>query len=147
MVREELVEKGIVIKSEKGFADVALTASENCEDCSAKLFCKPSENEQKILHVIDKYNTEEGDEVTISVAGNSILKVSLILYGLPLLMLVAVIIGGMQIFNDHSEPELFSSLVGLIFLGVYYTICFLIIKKKDNSNLLPKITLAIKKFS
>ena len=48
-MNEELVEQGIVQKSDNGFTEIELVANENCEECSAKLFCNTNKNSKNIL--------------------------------------------------------------------------------------------------
>lgn len=147
MAGEEIIEKGIVVNVEEGYADVALSGGDNCEECSAKLFCKPSDGEQKILQVIDPLKTELGDEVSISVSGSSIFKVSFFLYGAPLIILIAAIVGGVEYFKGTAMPELYSFLFSLFCVGTYYVVFLLISKKRNNNNLMPKITSVIRHLS
>ncbi len=137
---EEIVEKGIVLKSSKGHAEVALTSGDNCGECSAKLFCKPGDDDKKILEVLDPLHSAPGDEVIISVEGKSIFKVSFLLYGVPLIILILAIIVGVEIFKNSYSPELFSFLFSLVITGVYYTLFLFISKKRNNDALIPKIT-------
>lgn len=144
MAAEEIIEKGIVVTADNGYADIALLGGDNCGECSAKLFCKPSEGEQKILQVVDSYKTEPGDEVSISVSGSSIFKVSFFLYGLPLIIIIASVIAGVEYFKETTQPELYSFLVSICFITVYYILFLFIGKKRNNNNLMPKITSVIR---
>lgn len=38
MVEEEIIEEGLVIKSENGIAEIQLRETKECEECTAKLF-------------------------------------------------------------------------------------------------------------
>ena len=137
---EEIVEKGIVLKSSKGHAEVALTSGDNCGECSAKLFCKPADDDKKILEVLDPLHSAPGDEVIISVEGKSIFKVSFFLYGVPLIILIAAIIVGVEIFKNSYSPELFSFLFSLALTGAYYILFLIVSRNRNNDELMPKIT-------
>lgn len=124
-MKEELTEKGIVLKSENGVAEVGLSESDACKECSAKLFCSPSENKSKTITALDPYGVEVGDRVTISVSGQTVLKATILLYGIPLLILVGIIAIGLELFNSSSLPELYSFLLAVSGMGIYYLIFFL----------------------
>ena len=127
--KEELIEEGIIIKSNNGVAEVGLQEKPECEECSAKLFCSPSENSNKRITAVDPYETSAGDKVKIAVSGKSVLLATALLYGLPLVILVVFIIGGMSVFGSASQPELFSFITALAALGIYYSFFFLLGKK------------------
>lgn len=141
-MRENIIEEGIIIKSKDGLAEVDLSAGEGCEECSAKLFCKPSEerDNSKILTVEDPFGVKIGDKVKVSVESEAVFKASLILYGIPLLILLLGIIIGMELFTNYSQPELFSFLFTVAILAGYYTTIFLWgVLKKKNAQRLPRI--------
>ncbi|MFH1526476.1 MAG: hypothetical protein ABIG69_07460 [Bacteroidota bacterium] len=48
MVEEEIIEEGLVIKSENGIAEIQLRETKECEECTAKLFCKPGGEKTKL---------------------------------------------------------------------------------------------------
>ena len=120
MHREELIEEGIILSSEKGIAEVGLIESDDCEDCSAKLFCKPGEEKTKTIRAFDPFDANPGDSVRISIPGNAILKATLLLYGVPLIILILGIWGGLFLLKGTSYPELFSFLLSMGILGVYF---------------------------
>lgn len=140
MPNEELIESGVVLKTYQGHAEVLLSGGDNCEECSAKLFCKPGDDNRKILEVIDPLNSVPGDEVIISVEGKSIFKVSFLLYGVPLIILIAAIIVGVEIFKNSYSPELFSFLFSLALTGAYYVLFLFVSRNRNNDELMPKIT-------
>ncbi len=144
MNKEELVEEGIIIKSQNGIAEVGLQEKAECEECSAKLFCSPSGNSNKRIIAVDPYDTSAGDKVRIAVSGKSVLLATSLLYGLPLLILIIVIIGGMSLFESESQPELFSFLTALTALGIYYSIFFLA-GKKNGVNKNPAKIISVSK--
>lgn len=132
MYREELIEEGIVISASNpdkvgtnGFAEIVLTKNDNCENCSAKILCTPSDNNSKTLRVIDNFNTKPGDIVKISIQGSAILKASITIYGIPILLIIVGILLGNSFFIDYNQREFYSFLLGISFVSVYYILQFL----------------------
>lgn len=141
MQNESIIEKGIVLSAADGLAEITLMQSDACEDCSAKIFCKPSEEKDtKIIEAEDPYGVQPGDEVLIEIAGTDILKASFMLYGMPLILILLGIILGMSIFNGTSLPELLSFLFSIGITALYFSIIFLINKIKHAKPKLPHIT-------
>ncbi|MFH1195333.1 MAG: SoxR reducing system RseC family protein [bacterium] len=140
MYDEELIEKGIVIDSHNGIADIAIVDSANCEECSAKILCKPGkDNSFKTLRVDDKFNAAPGDEVTISIEGKKLLATSFLLYGVPLLLFVGGIFAGMHLFELSGLKEVFSFFLGLILISIYFGAIFLHAGKLKMNKVTPQI--------
>ena len=135
---QQLIEQGIVLKSENGFTEIELLANENCEECSAKLFCKPKEDSSRILKVNNSLGIAKGDKVSISISGKSLLNASIKIYLYPLLLLISSIFLGMIFFTNSKQPELYSLLVGLALVVIYYYTFFLLGKNgsKDKSKVI-----------
>ncbi|MCW8849388.1 MAG: SoxR reducing system RseC family protein, partial [Melioribacteraceae bacterium] len=107
-MNEEITEQGIVLKSGNGTTEIQLLSNENCEECSAKLFCKPREDSARILQVTEPVKLKEGDKVSISISGKSLLLASFNLYLYPLLILIITILIGTIQFSNSNQPELYS---------------------------------------
>lgn len=138
-MNEELFEEGIVLKSSRGTAEIALKENDSCEECSAKIFCSPQKNKLRTLLVSDPLGTLPGDEVKISVNGKEILKASLLLYGLPLILVLTGIIIGMSLFENYKYAELYSFISGLSLSGLYFYILFIKTSKKKQNKTLSRI--------
>jgi sigma-E factor negative regulatory protein RseC len=137
MYTEELVEEGIVTEIKNGIATVSVINSESCEECSAKIFCH-TENNVRNVTAKDPYGVKAGDKVQISIKGRSVVTASFLLYGLPLVLLIAGIFIGMNYFKDNSE--LLSSLAGIAFVGIYFlAIHFISNSNRRKNKFLPKI--------
>ena len=135
---EEIVEQGIVISSENGSAVISLSGQDKCEACSAKIICKPSDGEKRTVRAFDPFNTIPGDFVRISIKGSILLKLSILLYGLPLIIFLVGIMLFVILFNESSSKELLSFLTGILLLFFYYLILYFY-KKKFKSSSQPKI--------
>lgn len=138
MYSEVLIEEGIVVSSEKGFAKISLLKNENCRDCSAKIICKPGNGESHIIEVSDPYGTAPGDIVKISIKGTVILKSTFILYGLPLLLLLITIFSVNLFLTGLHLIELYSFLTGIFVLSLYYLI-FFFLKSYNKKLIVPEI--------
>lgn len=140
--REQIIEEGIVIKTESGFAEVDLNSSEDCEDCHAKIFCKPSSerDSSKILKVKDPFGAKIGDKVRISVGGGAVLKASFMLYAIPLILLILGIFLGMEVFAESKLKELLAFILGFGMMAIYFVLVYVIgLNKKSDSENLPRI--------
>jgi sigma-E factor negative regulatory protein RseC len=141
MISEELIEEGTVITSVNGIAEVELKENESCDECSAKLFCKPGENKSKTIKAFDPYKARAGDTVKISVSGSVILKATILLYGVPLIILILFIWLGLLIISASELRELFSFIFALAVMGLYYFFIYLYSRKhKGKLNLARIIT-------
>lgn len=137
MNTEELVEEGIVTEVKNGIATVSVIQSDSCEECSAKIFCH-TENNLRSVDVKDPYGVKAGDKVQISIKGKNVVAASFLFYGLPLIILVAVILIGFNIFKNNSE--LLSSLAGIVAVGIYFLSIHLISSSERSKNkFLPRI--------
>ncbi|NWG29713.1 MAG: SoxR reducing system RseC family protein [Ignavibacteriaceae bacterium] len=136
MYTEELFEEGVVKEAHDGIAEIVISDSEHCQECSAKIYCKPGSAEERSLTVRDPYGVHPGDNVRVVIRGSKILSAAFRLYGIPLILLLAGIFFGMEIFK--SDKELFSSLLAVGLVAVYSVFLFLLSKKKKTRSY-PKI--------
>ncbi len=147
---ERITERGIVIRSENGKAEVAILAQENCKTCSAKPYCAPAGNEKvNYINVTDPYSTSPGDEVTLAITGNTLMKMSMIFYGIPLIILIAVILAMAPLFMGIKQGEAYSVMTGLAVMMLYYAGIYVLGKslgKKNSPKNLPVI-ISVKKFN
>lgn len=137
---EQIFENGIVVKVKEGIAEIALIEEGACEDCHAKLFCNPKvKDDLKTISAVDPIGVKPGDEVRIAIAGSTILKASLTLYGVPLLIILLGIVFGMMLFKESAAPEVFSMLAGFGATAIYYAIIWLTGSKGIQKVPAPKI--------
>ena len=80
-------EKGIVVSRDGVMAKVRIERSESCEGCHG---CLMSDSAKYMLaEVENRAGASLGDEVRISTAGATPLKATLLLFGIPLVLLFA----------------------------------------------------------
>lgn len=139
MYTEELIEEGIVTESQNGIAIVSVVQSDSCTECSAKIFCH-TENNVRNVTAKDPYGVKAGDKVQISIKGRNVVFASLLLYGFPLIILLAGIFIGTMIFENN--PELLSTLSGIAMVGIYFLFVYLVFQSKwGKKRFLPQIVL------
>ncbi|MCK6603579.1 MAG: SoxR reducing system RseC family protein [Ignavibacteriaceae bacterium] len=147
---ERITERGIVVRSENGKAEVAILAQENCKTCSAKPYCVPAGNEKvNYVNVKDPFSTSPGDEVTLAITGNTLMKMSMVFYGIPLIILIAVILVMGPLFSGIKQGEAYSVMTGLAVMMLYYAGIYFLGKSLGKSNSpknLPEI-ISVKKFN
>lgn len=137
-MEEILIEEGIVVSKENGFAKVAVSLEQNCEECSAKIFCKPNKDDKNILHVENSIGADVGDNVKIEIKGKSILKASFSIYGIPLILLLIGIFLGTFIFSGFKFQELYSVIFAIGLIVIYYVLLYTNQSRHQNQTL-PKI--------
>ncbi len=119
---EQLNEEGIVVAVTEGVprrARVMMVAGEACSSCAANSLCKPDDAERRTLEAADPVGVVPGDRVMISVAGGAVLKASFLVYGLPLLMLLVGVAGGMWLLPAAlSGREPLSFAIGLVLVAL-----------------------------
>lgn len=137
---ELLIEEGIVIATENGFADIEIMDSGNCEKCSAKIICNPSDSERRRIKAIDPYNVDVGDFVKISIEGFQLVKASFLLYGMPLIILIASLL---TFLNYFMMDELIAFLLSMGLTAIYFFIVYSF-REYVSPEKLPKI-ISVKK--
>ena len=134
MNSEQIHEEGIVIEAKNGKAKVELLTSDACEECTAKIICKPKDENANILEVSDSLGVKPGDRVTINIEGSDILKASLKLYGIPLFLVVAGIILGSEVLKD----DMLGIIMGMGSATIYYFGLYFVWKGSEK-EVMPSI--------
>jgi sigma-E factor negative regulatory protein RseC len=145
-MKEIFKEKGIVESINDKSVEIALHNLSNCEDCTAKIFCKPTTDDKNILSVNSDEKFQIGDSVEVFVKGKTVLLFTCFLYGVPLVLLIITLFIGLIIFEASNYSEFYSFALGVGSLIIYYLLFNNIIKhnnklfsqptviKTDNSN-------------
>ncbi len=112
------VEEGVVLEVETGppaRIRVKLSAGPGCEECGARLICRPEDPERRSLWVrVDGPLPAVGSPVRLAVEGSRLLLASSWAYGLPLLGLCAGVGLGWWVGADWPARELWAFLAGLL---------------------------------
>lgn len=129
MNKEKLIEEGIVRESKDGIATIVISDSENCTECTAKLYCKQGNSNERSLTVKDTFGVNAGDKVRVSINGSQILRVSFLIYGIPLILMLAGLFVGMEFFQIHKE--LYSTIFAVGLVSIYILIMHFIDRKRN----------------
>ena len=139
-MQEKVTEKGVVVNSANGFVEIELLSNDNCEECSAKIFCSPNSDKKKILKINTASDFNKGEKVDVIIEGKNLLFASFNLYLYPLLILLITLFLGTKIFSNTNSPEIYSFLISIVLVTVYYIIFFVISKKVNSVE--PKVLLS-----
>lgn len=134
---ELIFESGIVIKKEMETLEVSISEKAGCEECSAKIYCKPEGNNTKTVLVKDTLNSMIGDKVEFAINGSGLLKASFSLYGFPIILVISVILICNYLLPFSKNKELYSIILSLASLLLYYFIVFIFSKKNQHSQNMP----------
>ena len=124
-------EEGIVTKVDSSTAWVKCTKSAACESCKAKGFCDTmgGPDDDVEVEVINAVGAKINDRVTISFETSSLLKVSFLVYMVPVLFLIlGVVIGDKIALIFNYDRSIFSIVAGFLFLVA----AFFFVKAKGN---------------
>ena len=138
---ELITETGVVTNKDGVILEVTLEENEYCEDCSAKIFCKPKSDKKKSVLVKDTIGCEVGDTVQFSLKGSSLFLVSFKFYGIPLGLMVISILLGNFLFGGN---ELYSIMLSLSVVVIYFVVMFFVLRSsKVEEKGMPQTVLKL----
>jgi len=125
-----VTEEGIVERVFQQKAEVRIQESSSCANCKSRDGCEISSGKEILIEVVNNLGAKRGDHVEISVSTGVLLKLSMLVYFLPI---VALVIGAWagsmwsQFFGAGSTS-------GPIAGGVFCMgITFFVLKRVDRS--------------
>jgi len=128
--RATVTHDGIVERISGQTVRVRFVAHSACSACHAKGVCSISESEDKFVDVANTLSgLSEGDRVEVVLAQSQGFKAVWYGYGLPLILLLAVIFG----LYAATGRDGFSALIGIGALIPYYLLVFLFRKRISRS--------------
>ncbi len=125
------IEEGIIEKASKRKALVRIQPSSACASCDSRDTCDVTSDKKMVIEVANDLQARIGDRVEISMPEGSLLKLSFLVYFLPVVALVAGAILGARlapIFNMESTP---ASVLGG---GLAMAIVFCVLKWIDRGS-------------
>jgi positive regulator of sigma E activity len=134
-------DRGFVVSSEKGFAQVEVDCLEACKGCSAKSLCTGNDKSKGTLSVRNPIKARSGDEVKIDVPERTYNLGLIIIFGTLLASSLLGMFIGVFLSEIFSFPSPESGLVGLfsgLFLGGTGLVLFF--PKKNKEGFYPIIT-------
>jgi len=136
-----MIEKGIVLKvSVPDGIQVLLDSKQSCDGCN---LCSMTGSGNMLMRLPFQENIHEGDSVVIEVPDVSLIKISLLVFILPLILFTAGILGA-----DHVSkrllgvplPEIYQLISGCIMMAVTFFFLYRhnrTLQKKGNN--IPRI--------
>jgi len=120
----KIIHPGRVVDVFPGSVDVSIIAESACVSCKMKKACGMDESKEKIVTVFtpDADAFEPGQSVEVVMRQAMGYKAIGIVYILPVLVVMAVLVGSVQ----GGLSEILSGLISLGFLALYYFIVYLL---------------------
>ena len=124
---DNISHSGVVESVEDGCVHVRIVVTSACAACKVAGYCNAAESKEK---VVDVYTAKSeayavGQAVTVSASRQLATHALLLAFGLPFVILVAVLVGVLLLTGD----ELWAALGGLLALVPYYGILWLFRQK------------------
>jgi len=117
------IEKGIVEKASKRKAIVLIQKSSACATCDSKDSCGVSSDKKIVIEVTNDLQAKIGDLVELSMPESSLLKLSLLVYLLPVVALIAGACLGAELAPVlHMDTTLASVIVGCSAMAIVFCI-------------------------
>ncbi len=133
-------EYGIVTKADDGKLEVRVTTPGACDSCPIHDSCYASGN---VVSVPQQGDFRVNDRVRFSISNASVLKISALVYGLPLLgVLAGIVVGYLLLFRSMADDPRILASVGLgvaLFLGAGYIVSRLdrVIRNRLSYDIAP----------
>lgn len=107
-------ERGIVQQVGRSTATIRIQKSSYCATCGSRDKCQTLSDRDMLIEVINDLHAREGDQVEITVPTRSLLKLSLLVYLLPIvLLIIGAYLGGEWAESTHRDPTLCSVIGGM----------------------------------
>lgn len=121
--------KGRVAYTKDEFAYINLPRKGSCGDncASCKVACAANVH---LIKVYNSQNVKKGDEVELELGTGDFLKMSFLLYIVPLIVMVASIIG----LETYTKNTVLSISIGLILTAVSFPLIHLYVRKKNKTG-------------
>jgi len=118
------IEEGIIEKTSKRKAFVRIQQSSSCATCSSRDSCDiTSEKKRIVIEVSNDLQATIGDRVEISMPGSSLLQLSLLVYLLPVVTLIAGACLGAAIANKFDMDATLTSVVfGVLAMAIVFSV-------------------------
>lgn len=125
-------EQGIVDKISANNAVIKIQRSSACAKCEARGACHTLSDKEIVIEVANNLQAKAGDVVEISVPTNALLKLSMLVYLLPVVALIAGSYGGGALAKSFHIYSALGSIIGGI---IAMCITFYLLKLFDRAAL------------
>ncbi len=124
----EISHSGRIVAIDSQAITVEFVTEDACASCKASALCGMSEGKVKVLQVPAQLGFEVGEEVNILLKRSMGLKAVWLAYVLPLVIMVAVLLG----LTALGLSELVAGLCGIAAVGLWYLVLWLMRDKLKN---------------
>ena len=124
----EISHSGRIVAIDSQVITVEFVTEDACASCKASALCGMSEGKVKVLQVPAQLGFEVGEEVNILLKRSMGLKAVWLAYVLPLVIMVAVLLG----LTALGLSELVAGLCGIAAVGLWYLVLWLMRDKLKN---------------
>ncbi len=141
-----MTDNGLVLASNKGFAEVEVSCFDECQHCSARSLCIGNKQNKGRLSVKNPLQAMPGDQVKIEIPESQYSKALSLLFGGWLSAMLIGLAGGYLIASLFSFSTFQACLIGLaagLVLGGL--ILLIIFRRKNEDQLYPVIIDILKK--
>nr|MDK2851069.1 sigma-E factor negative regulatory protein RseC [Candidatus Cloacimonadota bacterium] len=119
MDNEDVNDKAVVAKFEKGIATVELQRGGGCKNCSMRGFCF-SKSTPAVFHLPSDLDLKPGDEVELMISPEGRVAASLLIFGLPVVSMIIGFILASFFMSELGSIVFAFALMALSFLVVRY---------------------------
>ena len=125
-----LTEEGVVEKLLKQKARIRIKRSSSCAACESRGFCQTLNDREATLEVENHLHAQVGDRVVISMPTQSLIKVSLLVYILPIVTLILGAYAGQVWAQARQIP---STMPSIIAGGAALGLTFWVLKRLERT--------------
>jgi positive regulator of sigma E activity len=141
-----MTDNGLVIATEKDFAEVEVNCFDGCHDCTARSLCIGNKQNKGRLSVKNPLDAMPGDKVKIQIPEDRYSQALILLFGGLLFALLLGMGGGYMMASLFSLPSYLASFIGLVAGAIFGGfILSRVFRRKNKEQLYPVIIDIIKK--
>ena len=134
-------EQGTIKKIKRDKAVIRIQQTSACASCKSRGSCNVS-NREMLVEVINNLHAKEGDLVELSVPEGAVLKLSLLVYFMPILALIIGAFAGAAVAGSlRVDSTLASILGGVLCMGIaFYGLRRFEQAKRSGDKYYPRMT-------
>lgn len=124
---------GMVVDTTEGMAKVMVVRAAGCGgNCKS---CASCESKEHVVNLPNPLHAKIGDRVEVSANSSRVVRLTLLLYVVPLIFFLVGTILGILLLQDRVESfELYSFLLGAVFFGLSVIILRVIDRRYGSTN-------------
>ena len=111
-------EEGVVVEACGDRARIRVERSSACNHCSARTLCRPFGEAYNVMEVANPAAATKGQRVVVAVEPARLMKNSLVVYGIPIVALIAGASLGGYVWRLRDETDVGALIGAAVFLGL-----------------------------